>query len=272
MARRTGSAALSQRFVRDNVRPVSLREWNAESYDAISAPQQEWGARVVERLELRGDETVLDAGAGTGRVTEMLLERLPRGRVIAVDASQAMSDAARERLAADQVTVICADLLELELGERVDAIVSTATFHWILDHDALFARMRGLLRSGGQFVAQCGGAGNIAGARAAGEALLAEPPFSDHVAAIPPTWNYATPQETRARLERAGFAVSACWLAPAPTTPPRPREFLETVIFRVHVSLLPAALRDPFLDRLLAALDDPPVIDYVRLNWDATAR
>src|ERR1700691_1370268 len=121
MGRRTGAAALSQRLVRDSVRPVSLREWNAESYDAISAPQQEWGARVVERLELSGDETVLDAGAGTGRVTEMLLERLPRGRVIAVDASRAMCDAARERLPPKQVTVICVDLLELELDQPVDA-------------------------------------------------------------------------------------------------------------------------------------------------------
>jgi trans-aconitate 2-methyltransferase len=259
-------------LVRDNVQTVTLREWDAKSYDAISAPQQEWGARVVERLELHGDETVLDAGAGTGRVTEMLLERLRNGHVVAVDASQAMCEAARERLPAERVSVIRSDLLELELDEPVDAIVSTATFHWILDHDALFARMRRLLRVGGQFVAQCGGSGNIAGARAAGEAILAEPPFRDRVGEIPPTWTYATPQETRARLERAGFAVSACWLAPAPTTPPRPREFLETVIFRVHVSLLPVELRDPFLDRLLAALDDPPVIDYVRLNWDATAR
>ena len=66
---------------------MTPRDWNANSYDAISTPQQEWGAMVVERLSLRGDETVLDAGAGTGRVSEMVLERLPRGRLIAVDGS-----------------------------------------------------------------------------------------------------------------------------------------------------------------------------------------
>ena len=124
------------------------------------------GAAVVARLALRGDETVLDAGAGTGRVTEMVLERLPRGRVIAVDGSVSMAQRARERLPPDRVTVICSDLLALELPEPVDAVISTATFHWILDHDALFARMRRLLRPGGQFVAQCGGEGNIAHVRA----------------------------------------------------------------------------------------------------------
>jgi trans-aconitate 2-methyltransferase len=249
---------------------MALPDWNATSYDAISAPQQEWGAAVVERLALTGDETVLDAGAGTGRVTDMVLARLPRGRVIAVDGSAAMADAARDRLPADRTTVICSDLLELALPEPVDAIVSTATFHWILDHDALFARMRGLLRADGQFVAQCGGFGNLARVRGAGERL--GPPFAAHLAAMPAPWNYATPQDARARLERARFAVDACWLEPAPATPPRPREFLATVVFRVHLARLPAELREPFLDAVLSELDDPPVLDYVRLNWDARAR
>ena len=74
------------------------RDWNASSYDAISTPQQTWGASVLERLELRGDERVLDAGCGTGRVTEMLLDRLPDGHVVAVDGSPSMVAAARRRL------------------------------------------------------------------------------------------------------------------------------------------------------------------------------
>jgi trans-aconitate 2-methyltransferase len=194
---------------------VPTRDWNAHSYDSVSAPQQEWGAAVTARLELRGDETVLDAGAGTGRVSEMVLERLPRGHLIAVDGSQSMAQRARERLPADRASVICCDLLALELPEPVDAVISTATFHWILDHDALLRRMRALLRDGGQFVVQCGGEGNIARVRAIGAALAAQTPYREHLAALGQVWNYAGVEETRERLDRAGFEVSACWLAPA---------------------------------------------------------
>jgi trans-aconitate 2-methyltransferase len=215
---------------------------------------------------------VLDAGAGTGRVTELILARLPRGHVIAVDGSPSMCEAARERLPAQRTTVICADLVDLTLAERVDAIVSTATFHWIHDHDALFARMRAALRDGGQFVAQCGGEGNIDRVRAIGEAIAAKPPYAEHLADLGAIWNYASVSETRERLERAGFAVEACWLAPAPATPPRPREFLETVIFGPYVERLPETLRPRFLDDAEARLGEPLVLDYVRLNWDAVAK
>ncbi len=139
---------------------MSLRDWDASAYERLSAPIEAMGRDVLSRLELDGGETVLDAGCGTGRVTAALVERLPRGRVIAVDGSPAMVAEARRRLP-DAVEVREADLLELELPEAVDAIVSTATFHWIADHDRLFARLRDALVPGGRLVAQCGGAGNV---------------------------------------------------------------------------------------------------------------
>ncbi|MGI8803487.1 MAG: class I SAM-dependent methyltransferase [Solirubrobacteraceae bacterium] len=252
---------------------MAPRDWDAESYDAISAPQQAWGAGVLERLELRGDEAVLDAGCGTGRVTALLLPRLPRGRVVAVDGSPSMVAAARARLDPARVEVICADLLDLTLARPVDAAVSTATFHWIADHDRLFARIRAALRPGAPFVAQCGGTGNIDRVRALARAASAEPAYAPYLGGWAGPWYSAEPEQTRARLDRAGFDVDRCWLAPAPVTPPRPREFLETVICAPYLERLPAALRDPFLDRMLEGLEDAePMLDYVRLNWDAVAR
>src|SRR5213592_2354456 len=113
--------------------------WDAKTYDAVSSPQVEMAAPVLARLPLDGDETVLDAGCGSGRVTQLLLERLPRGLVIAVDASAAMVETAREALG-DRVTVLRSDLTDLVLAEPVDAAFSNAVFHWVPDHGALFAR------------------------------------------------------------------------------------------------------------------------------------
>jgi len=193
----------------------------------------------------------------------MVLERLPRGRLIAVDGSRAMAELARERLPRERVTVIHSDLLALELPEPVDAVISTATFHWIFDHDALFARLRAVLRRGGQFVAQCGGRGNIDRVRAVADEVAARPAFAEHLAGMPPVWHYASAERTRERLEGAKFAVSACWIAAMPTTPPHPREFLKTVIL--------APLPERVLDETLAEPGDPVVLDYQRLNWDAIA-
>src|SRR5436305_5163708 len=75
------------------------RDWDGATYDRIADPMTRWGASVLERLPLHGDETVLDAGCGSGRVTEQLLERLPAGRVVAVDAAPSMLVEARRRLA-----------------------------------------------------------------------------------------------------------------------------------------------------------------------------
>ena len=68
---------------------TGAREWDAETYDAVSDPQFEWGMEVLDRLELRGDEVAVDAGCGSGRVTAELLARLPNGRVVAGDGSDA---------------------------------------------------------------------------------------------------------------------------------------------------------------------------------------
>lgn len=249
---------------------MALREWDGTSYDRISGPQQAMAREVLARLDLKGDETVIDAGCGSGRVSEMLLERLPRGRVIAIDGSPSMAAAARSRLGA-RAEVRVADLLELQVGEPVDVVFSTATFHWIADHELLFRRLRACLRPGGRLVAQCGGEGNIAGLRARAMVPGSREPFGEHLRDFTPPWNYAGADTTRARLLDAGFGTAECWLSPSPQQPDQPREFLETVVLQPYVAALPQQLREPFLDAVMEELGEPVVVDYVRLNIDATA-
>lgn len=247
-----------------------IRQWDGRSYDRISGPMQTLGQAVLDRLPLEGDEAVLDAGCGSGRITETLIARLPRGRAIGVDMSESMVAAARARLGPD-ADIRRADLLELELDEPVDAILSTATFHWIADHDLLFRRLHAALRPGGRLSAQCGGEGNITKLRGRAGVVIEREPYAALFRDWRPPWNYANPADTEARLLAAGFAAAECWLAPAPTEPEHPREFLATIVLGPHVQHLPETLREPFMDEVMAELGEPVVVDYVRLNIDATA-
>jgi trans-aconitate 2-methyltransferase len=246
------------------------RDWDAASYQRVSAPLEAMGRQVLDRLELRGDERVLDAGCGTGRVTAALLERVPRGEVVAVDGSPSMVEQARERLG-PRADVRVADLTELALDAPVDAVLSTATFHWIADHDALFASLRGVLRPGGRLVAQCGGAGNIASILAATRQAADDPEFRAHFEDWRGPWLFATPEDTERRLLAAGFAEARCWLADRPVQPDDAREYLRTINLGAHLDRLPDDLRYPFVDAVLARLGERPVLDYVRLNIDAVA-
>lgn len=243
----------------------SPRDWDADTYHRVSDFQLALGAEVLDRLPLAGDETVLDAGCGTGRVTRLLAERLPRGRVLAVDGSADMVAKAREGLPAN-CEVAVANLTELELDRPVDAVLSTAVFHWIPDHEVLFRRLHVALRPGGRLVAQCGGEGNVAAVRRAVEAVRAQDRFVAYLGAWQGPWNFASPEETRARLEGAGFDRVETWLEPRPMVPGEPAEYLRTVTLGLHLERLPEELHDPFVGAVLERLGDPPEIDYVRLN------
>lgn len=244
------------------------RDWDAETYDEVSVPQFTWGVEVLERLELNGDETALDAGCGSGRVTAELVKRLPRGRLIAVDGSEAMIAKAKERLG-DDATYFVADLAELEVAEPVDLIFSTATFHWILDHDRFFRRLHAALRPGGRLVAQCGGQGNVAEHAKAIAAVAARPEFARHFEGMVGMWNFAAPEETEQRLRDAGFADARCWLESKPVTPAQPFEFTSTVTLGPHLAQLPEELRRPFTKAVLDQSSEPLTLDYMRLNIEA---
>jgi trans-aconitate 2-methyltransferase len=240
-------------------------DWDAATYDRIADPMTRWGGDVLARLDPGPNDTVLDAGCGTGRVTEMLLERVTEGQVVALDAAPSMVTEARRRLArfGDRVLVVDADLLDLApdiLQGRapVDSVLSTATFHWVLDHDRLFANLAGVLRPGGRLVAQCGAAGNITRLIEAVRTTGLERTGA---------WYYATPDDTRRRLEASGFTDIDVWTHPEPTPidPAELETYLETVCLRTLVAPMAPTERRTFLAAVAVALGDP-VIDYVRLN------
>jgi trans-aconitate 2-methyltransferase len=252
---------------------ILVREWDAAEYEKLSAPQTRWGAGVLGRLELGGDEAAIDAGCGTGRVTELLLQKLPEGSVLAVDRSRAMVEAAGRRFAGDpRVRVERQDLLDLEVEERVDVIFSTAAFHWIKDHDRLFERLARAIKPNGRLVAQCGGEGNISRAtQAVGETVRQER-FRGYFEGWEDDKYYADPQTTARRLEATGFEEVETWLhdeVAAFDSVDELARFLGVVVLGGHLERLPEEKRDPFVAEVaerVAAIEGAPALDYVRLN------
>ena len=244
------------------------REWDAQTYDRVSDPQYHWGLEVLDRLDLKGDEFVMDAGCGSGRVTAKLLEKLPGGRVLCVDASESMIEVAREAIG-DRADYLVTDLAELEVDEPVDLTFSTATFHWLPDHDRLFSRLHAAIRPGGRLVAQCGGAGNVAEHAKNIVAVATRPEFAEHFQDMSIMWNFATPEETEERLKGAGFDQVRSWLENKPVQPDDPYAFTTTVTMGPHLGRLPEEKRRAFAEAVLDHEEEPLTLHYVRLNLDA---
>jgi trans-aconitate 2-methyltransferase len=257
----------------------SFREWNSSIYHRLSAPQVSWGKKVLSRLRLRGDEVVLDAGCGTGRLTADLLEALPRGRVVGLDLSQNMLASARRHLLADfgaRLHLVVADLLHLPFARAFDGIVSTAAFHWVRDHDRLFLGLHHALVPGGWLHAQCGGGPNLVGLRKRAGALAATPKFASFFEEFREPWLYEDAEEAADTLRRAGFVDIETSIEPAPTVlddAQRYNDFVRNIILREHLRHIPnEPLRGEFMKIMTdqAAADDPPFsLDYWRLNLRA---
>lgn len=255
--------------------PDSTREWNSQVYHRLSAPQVSWGKKVLARLRLRGDELILDAGCGTGRLTAELLESLPRGRVVGVDLSQNMLRSASEHLAsvADRLRLVACDLLHLPFERGFDAIVSTAAFHWVMDHDRLFHNLHRALIPGGWLEAQCGGGPNLANLRNRANELVSAPFFAKFFAGFREPWLYQDAEPAAGALRRAGFVDVETSIEPAPTlldNADQYSEYVRNIIFRRHLENIPdESGRAKFIQALTeqAANDDPPfLLDYWRLN------
>jgi trans-aconitate 2-methyltransferase len=254
----------------------NAREWNSAVYHRLSAPQVSWGKKVLSRLHLRGDELILDAGCGTGRLTAELLEALPKGYVVGIDLSQNMLRTAREHLApqfGNRLSLVACHFLHLPFEHAFDGIVSTAAFHWVLDHHKLFANLHQALLPGGWLEAQCGGGPNVARPRARADALAATPKFAGYFAGFREPWLFQDAAGAASTLERAGFVGVETSLESAPTVLEDAKqygEFIRNIIFHRHLENLPTEqLRTEFIENLTeqAAADDPPfTLDYWRLN------
>jgi trans-aconitate 2-methyltransferase len=257
-------------------RVVTNTYWNAEVYDRIGTPMRRWARQVIDDLAVRGDETVLDAGCGSGSVTFDLLEKLSGGKIYAVDASAEMiaslSRAISER-GETRIVPVQASLTDFALPEQVDAVFSNAVFHWIPDDDALFGCLFRATRPGGRLRAQCGGFGNNRRVLEAVAGVREEERFARHLGAFTDSKKYRTPEAAQSALERAGWRDVRASLFDAPVRfddHASAALYVKTILLRDHVARLPEELRDVYclavVEETVRRHGEPYVADYVRLD------
>jgi trans-aconitate 2-methyltransferase len=250
-----------------------MTDWDAARYHRISDPQLAWGRAVAARLEPAPGERILDIGCGTGRLTTEIAAQ-PGIRVVGLDRSAAMlNEAARHGAALpNPPRYVHADGAALPFVDAFDAVFSAATFHWIPDHERLFASVFAALTRGGRFVAQAGGAGNLDRLYGRARQLMHSPRYADRFVAWVEPYHFETVADTEARLCRAGFSEINVSLVVAPVpfeTPDRYAEFVAAVCLRHHLHRLPEPEREGFMQQMTtqALEDDPPLtLDYWRLN------
>lgn len=186
-------------------------QWNAQAYDALPLPHEQWGRGVIDGLTLRGDETLIDAGCGSGRDAQRALTHLSDGTIIGLDASESMRAAFTQRFAnIGNVEVRQADLEQpWPVAEgTADAVISVAAFHWLERHDLVWQQVARALRPGGRVRIDAGGEGNLMRLLAAVDEVGATSKL--------PIWNYAGVDQTLAHLEAAGLEPIEVRLRSAP--------------------------------------------------------
>jgi len=246
--------------------------WDADRYDDAFGYVSALGRGLVDLLDPRPGETIVDLGCGTGELAAVIAAR--GASVLGLDADEAMI--AKARRDHPELPFEVADGHRFEIAEPVDAVMSNAALHWMLDPDAVIARVRTALRPGGRFVAEFGGRGNIAtihdavrdGARSLG---------IDPDQLVDP-WYFPSPAEHATRLEAAGFRVRSIELIARPT--PLADDGVAGWLRMFGARLLdgvPPAQREPLIDLVVERCrpslerDGRWFADYVRLRFSAEA-
>ena len=232
-----------------------MTAWDGAAYDALPLPHEQWGIRTIAALNLQPNETLLDAGCGTGRDAQLELEKLTNGSLVCVDQSSTMLDQCRNRFGQDtRVRILEGDLDKaLPVGPgSIDAIMSVAALHWLADHNNVWQHFYTALKPGGRIATDCGGFGNL-------EKTLALVPQIDPNIKFP-NWYYANVSDTEALLNEAGFVDIEVSLRPHPTPLPDKETlatYLKTLVFREWTEDQIAKMSDLITDNSL---------DYVRLE------
>jgi len=270
-------------------------KWDAENYHKVSTVQETWAKELLSKRKWKGDEVLIDAGCGSGRVTRLIADILKNGKIYAIDLDQNMIEKAKINLNDyENVIFVNADLSSVELPEQVDVIFSNAVIHWIKDHYKLFSNFWKLLKQSGEILIQCGGKGNLGAVHDILDLTRESSKFKGYFHNWEDPWNFASAEETFSIMERTGFKKIETGLTKKIakfSSFEEYRLFMKTVVMKPYLSYLPSAYDNQIINsfmncffsnqknkenkenkenREISEVTTDYTIDYTRLNIRAT--
>ena len=260
-----------------------MYHWDAEEYRTSSPNQKKWALELLSKLNLRGDERVLDIGCGDGEITAAIARRVPRGSAVGIDSSRDMVDLAAKHCPPERcpnVSFLLKDAREIDFNEEFDAVFSNACLHWVIDHRPVLAGVKRCLKPSGRMLLQMGGRGNAATVLEAIDAVLKMPRWAGYFKGFTFPYAFYGPEEYRSWMEALGFQVNRAELLPKDMVHEGAEAFaawLRTT-WLPYTERVPEPLREEFIREIVSthARMRPPDGDgsihftMVRLEVEAT--
>jgi trans-aconitate 2-methyltransferase len=254
------------------------RFWDARTYDKVSSNVQlQWGRKLLDKRRWIGNEIVMDAGAGSGNLTKILADKLPQGKIYAVDADPNMVHQAKSNLSGwRNVQVIHSRMDKVNLPTEVDVIFSNAALHWLLDQEGVFSHFWQLLKPNGELLIEYGGHGNVERPLSVIFKIMQSDQFKEHFVNWKQSWYFPKSDETERLLQKVRFRDIQVNLS-SQTIPFSDRQsfaiFVRTVIMKPFFGYLPdAKKKKQFLDAFLNEFERSGwgwSLDFMRLSISA---
>ncbi len=199
------------------MRKSDAYEWDPRDYASHSEAQYEWAKELICKLNLNESETVLDVGCGDGKVTVLIANQLPDGRVTGVDSSEEMVALAKQRFPRQQyrnLTFQVMDARQLDFASEFDVVFSNAALHWVQDHVSVLRGVKIALKKNGRLLFQMGGRGNAEEVSRSFNDLLRTPRWSVYFKNFSSTYGFYGPEEYREWLNEVNLTEKRIELIP----------------------------------------------------------
>lgn len=235
-----------------------MYHWNAEDYCTSSSNQKKWALELLSKLDLKGNERVLDIGCGDGEITAAIAQRVPRGSVVGIDSSKEMIDLATRRFSSEHypnIAFLLKDAGALDFREEFDAVFSNACLHWVIDHQPVLVGIRRCLKPSGRVLLQMGGKGNAATVLEAIDAVLKMPRWARYFNRFAFPYAFYGPDEYRSWLAALGLQIRRAELLSKEMIHEGSDGFVAWLrtTWLPYTERVPGSLREEFIREIVAA-------------------